>query len=301
VPLTVDSGSGASGMVYSMPALPWWLLACAVAGSAGTLIVLALKAFRRGIRSQFIALLRERQPHIEVIEEREACLVLRVGPEQGAQANLANLYSAVAGLRPDTLEARRGVYDRHIKALVEAIETHARSLSLNTHGDFIMPRLVPQRFLTSVSDDGDLPRTPLMELGLSVVYVIDAENSVAYITRANAEELGLDATALHTRAITNLQRLTPSTVAQGVLEKQSLVMFKTGDTYDAARLLLIPAQLADGQELAAAIPDRDTLALAPVPRNGDWATLRKLARTPAGEHLLLDRPVRVTRSGISLV
>ena len=78
-------------------------------------------------------------------------------------------------------------------------------------------------------------------------------------------------------------------------------MIKSGDTYDAARLLLVQQHLEPGEEIAALIPDRDTLALMPVPENEDWSNLAELARTPGGDRILLQAPLRVTADRIEVV
>ena len=52
--------------------------------------------------------------------------------------------------------------------------------------------------------------------------------------------------------------------------------------------------------LLAAIPDMDTLALAPAPEDSDWAPLRKLCVPGGGKLLLPDRPLKVNRSGFTL-
>jgi hypothetical protein len=83
----------------------------------------------------------------------------------------------------------------------------------------------------------------------------------------------------------------------GAVRESTLTMVKALDSYDAARILLVPGYLGDGEEVVALIPDRDTLTLAPLPTDGNWDTLRKLARVAGGEHLLIDRPIRVTRGG----
>jgi hypothetical protein len=78
-------------------------------------------------------------------------------------------------------------------------------------------------------------------------------------------------------------------------------MCKVGDTFDATRLLLVPEMLNEGEALAIVIPDRDTLGLLPVPADGNWAPIRKLARTPASPYTLLDKPLRATRDGFEVV
>jgi hypothetical protein len=105
---------------------------------------------------------------------------------------------------------------------------------------------------------------------------------------------------LHERALANLRRSFPALVVRSVAETRQVSAIRAGDSFDATRLLLVPGELQEGEELAALIPDRETLVLAPPPDDGDWGALRKLARTSAASpYTLCDRPLRVTRRGIS--
>ena len=85
-----------------------------------------------------------------------------------------------------------------------------------------------------------------------------------------------------------------------VLEESAMSVVKSEDTYDAARLLLIPGALRDGESIAALIPDRDTLVLTPVPEDGDWASLAKLAKNADGDPLWTE-PLLVTPAGVTAV
>src|SRR5262249_52087011 len=114
-------------------------------------------------------------------------------------------------------------------------------------------------------------------------------------------ELGLDLEGVHELALKNLRLKFSPDLVTSVLRDNNMVAVKALDSFDAARLLLIPEQLDEGDEVVALIPDRDTLTLVPVPADGDWDSLRNLARIPASEHLLLDRPLRVRRGGFEVV
>ena len=164
-----------------------------------------------------------------------------------------------------------------------------------------MPRLVMPEFLSQLPPDSDMPHTPLASLGLEIVYVLNAPNSVMYLTGAHAKDLGLNAAGLHERALANLSANFPAQFVRDVLESDQLPVFKALDSFDAARLLLVPRHLRDGETIVALIPDRDTLFLAPLPQNNDWSGLKQLARTPGSDHLILDRPVKVTNQGFELV
>lgn len=75
-------------------------------------------------------------------------------------------------------------------------------------------------------------------------------------------------------------------------------LIKTCDSFDAARLLLVPGYLEAGETLVALIPDRDTLVLTTPPADDDWAGLRTLAGTADGDPLYTE-PLVVTSAGIA--
>jgi hypothetical protein len=78
----------------------------------------------------------------------------------------------------------------------------------------------------------------------------------------------------------------------------NLNVIKTCDSFDAARLLLVPGYLEAGERLVALIPDRDTLVLTTPPADDDWAGLRTLAVTADGDPLYPE-PLVVTSAGIA--
>ena len=86
-----------------------------------------------------------------------------------------------------------------------------------------------------------------------------------------------------------------------VVEGKTANAVKAMDSFDAARVLLVPNHLREGEAVAAAIPDRDTLFLAPLPADGDWNGMRKLARTRGGSgYHLLNQPLKITRDGFEI-
>ena len=123
---------------------------------------------------------------------------------------------------------------------------------------------------------------------------------MAYVVRETLTELQLTPEEALGVARDNLAATSPRPLVRAALQDGSLQVSKMGDTYDAARLLLLPGCLEHGEEVAAAIPDRDTLLVTRVPGDGDWSGLRKLARAAAGEPLWRE-PLRVTREGVSEV
>ena len=107
--------------------------------------------------------------------------------------------------------------------------------------------------------------------------------------------------SLHALALENLGRTFGPEPVRKTLSENSITMIKCLDSYDAARLLLLPGYLQPGEALAALVPDRDTLTILPLPGGGNWAPLAELAKSAASDHLLLDRPLRVTCDGFGVM
>lgn len=277
--------------------MPWWgWLLVAVVGLF-LLARFALASWRKKIRTEYVAYLREKFTDLEVVSAGEDRLRLKSSSFGEVDAYLHNLYhqAAQAGTTP---EARRPVFERFTGAL----QDHAKSmepLSLAADGDKILARLAPPPFMAGLPAGVGLPQRPLGNTGLVVLYVVDRPNSVLYLTDKHLEELGLGAEAVHERALANLRRLFPADAIRKAAASAGMTMFKVGDGHDATRLLAVPEQLEEGEVLAAMIPDQDTLILGPPPKDGSWAAYRKLC-VPGGGKPLLDRPLRVTREGVEL-
>jgi hypothetical protein len=282
--------------------LPWWLwLLIAIPVVVIALFWWAWKRYRREVRQEFIAYLKEQQSSLEVVTEHEGAVVVKLAEEGELTFYLAKIYGMIAALEKDTPEGRRDVYEHFYEMLQEHSKTAQSPLSLAEHGDRILPRLVTPGVLAGLQEVGPLPHTPVPELGLETVYVLDAPGSVMYLTDKQAPELGLDAAGLHQRSLTNLDRMWPSKVMRAALQHEPVVVIQGRDTYEASRLLLIPERLEPDEQLMVAIPDRDTIVIAAVLPEADLSNLRKLARMPSTPNVLLNRPVRVARSGFELV
>jgi len=256
--------------------------------------------FRARVRRELIAVFREVVPEIHVARETEEFLELSAPNMNGARMNLGKLYKAIADLRPDNFESRRIVYEHFAAPLCEVGDTG--DVSLATHGARVLPRLIGEDFLQEINSDlagHAAPEMPLRALGftgLSVAYVLDSEHHVAYVTRAVAGDLGLDDFALHNLALENLRRKWKLETISDALEGKAISVVQSCDDHDAARLLLVPECLQEGQILVAFVPDKSTLILAPPPADGDWSAL-----SPICGAALCERPLRVSRDGISPV
>lgn len=93
---------------------------------------------------------------------------------------------------------------------------------------------------------------------LRVCYVIDDAWSMVFVCQAHLRQWGMDTDALHTLAAQNLRRIGGEHLPVPQPGDQP-VLVRTGDGYDAARVLLLDPEKAEG--LLVAMPERDTLWL----------------------------------------
>jgi hypothetical protein len=185
------------------------------------------------------------------------------------------------------------------------IQEGRASMSLDPQRDRtrIMPRIVTDEFLQRLPSPlggQPVPNTGLGVAGLSIVLVLDSPSSVVYLTQGLLDELGLTYEEGLVKGKENLLKTFDSAIVRGMIDKGDLTVVKAGDSFDAARLLLVGDCLKADEQIAALIPDRDTLALVRPPADGDWTDLHKLARVAAADPLWRE-PLIVTRNGISSV
>lgn len=278
----------------------WLLVPVGLVVAGVVFLVVAVRVHRTTVRRELRALIEERYPQYEVIEERDDALRVRVraaDDEEPGNATmfLANLYRKVASSNARTAEDRRAIYELHLKSLEESRELG--ELGEKDHSR-ILPRLITDAMLEGVPPQAVIPREPLGETGLLVTYVIDSPNSVAYLVEAQLERLGLTREELRPLAMENLRRIGPIPELGPTLNEGQMQVVKALDTYDAARLLLLPELLEEGQEVAACVPDRDTLVILPVPDDETIARLLEAGQTTTAPPLIPD-PIRVTRDGFA--
>lgn len=109
---------------------------------------------------------------------------------------------------------------------------------------------------------------------LRVCYVIDSPASMVFVTRAHLRAWGVDDAALHHAACNNLRQRGGSelpTPAAGAPP----ILLQVGDGYDAARVLLLDPERAEG--LFVALPERDALWIGK-PQRADLAELMDVNR-----------------------
>lgn len=278
----------------------WMLGLAALLAALVALGLWARASYRRDVRRQVLELLRQEHPEVTVVREATTELDLRFEDGSTGTIGLTNLYTGLAMNGQRTPDAQSEAIRVFVKGVLTAGAGVDAPLSLAAHGERLLPRLAVTDFAAEAARQGKpLVSRPAGVDGLLIVYVLDSEQAVMYLGEDRLGELGIDAEALHERAMANLRRQPIAAMVRDVVDRQQVTMVRLADSYDATRLLLVPEALGEGEELVAVIPDRETLGLLPVPAENAWPAVRKLARTPASPYRLVDRPLRVTRAGFA--
>lgn len=148
----------------------------------------------------------------------------------------------------------------------------------------------------------EVAHTPLPELGLSVIYVLDLPKDKRPLSIQDCSDLGIDAEEIHPIALANLGTDFPNDAIAGANEGRGSAI-QVNDSFDATRLLLVPERLQLGQELVALIPHRDMLMRLPGSVRDDPEMLQQgIDALKCEEHPpLLERAVHVTCEGLELI
>jgi hypothetical protein len=296
----------------SMLALTWsgWAgVVVAVLVGLFALMFAANRSWRRSVREELVEYLQAHVPDVTVAAVHPDRLELRwagAGEGDGATFNLARIYQQLAAVRePDeasALAARNEIFQVVVKTLRDAMKG-LDGIDAGAEHANVMPRLMADADVASyraqMAPSGKtLPSLPSGVDGLSIVFVLDRETAVAYLTDELLAKLALTPAQALDLARTNLARTFARDVVRDAVASNNVNVIKSCDTFDAARLLLVPGYLEPGESLVALVPDRDTLVLTGPPADGDWTGLRKLARVADGAPLCAE-PLVVTAEGIA--
>ena len=288
-----------------MLALTWWGWSGLVVFLVLILGVLARRAWRATARRELVDHLGRELPDLQITRVHASRLVFTVPGAVGGEGTfyLQRFYAALADCPADqTAEAEAARLDV-FKSVAQTLREAANGLALDPVRDRpkVLPRLLTDAALAAMRRHqgvAALPSWPSGVAGLSVVLVLDREASVAYLTDTHLRELALADDEALIVAKANLARtFARDTVRSAVADRKSINVVKSFDSFDAARLLLVPDYLEEGESIAAMIPDRDTLVLIAPPADGDWTPHRTLAKNAAGDPLWTE-PLLVTARGI---
>lgn len=169
-------------------------------------------------------------------------------------------------------------------------------ITLENIRELIFPKLLLENELSSYQIN-ELPSKPLNNTGLSVLYVIDRPRSVIYLKNNDYQKLGLNLDELNRIALDNLEKRFSREIVEKCIANNQLTVIKTIDSYDAARILLLPKFLPTDVKIIAHVPDKDTLAIVP---STDYGTMMKLMDIPSSGKPLLKTPLLVSSTGYEI-
>lgn len=269
--------------------------------AAGAILTLATAIAAASPRAElaraFVDYLHAQSMKVSVVHETDDTIELAIGASKTtvkiALENIERYVGNAVAAGASPADARRQVFAKYGDSMRAMGEP---KLTLAADGARLMPRIVPRGYLKNFAVRGG----PLGNTGLETAFVVDSPNSVRYVVERDLKDLGIGVDALRALALKNLGRSWPADEIRKALVGPS-VMHK-GDTYDAARLLLVQAALRPREAVAAIISDRDILLLSPVPRDGDWSKLREIAGegSPDAPLPLVSRPLLVTHTTVEL-
>jgi uncharacterized protein YtpQ (UPF0354 family) len=246
---------------------------------------------------QVIEVVRDRFPAAKVARAEQP-FSLRVN---GQLASMENVYRS-ALLQPEHTD---GIIEQWMKEMI-----HASEGTPDQHAPY---EKLAERIMPVVLREGTVdPQTSLMVTqplvsGLNVGYVVDSDRSFWYIPRAAFDSWGISVDDLHEKALGNLvdrSQAISAHAAQDPDGKINLILFQTGDGFDASRILLptLNERLREhlGSPFLAGIPNREILLCF----RDDEETLTRLRDQIKSDykqmpHPITDRLLLVTPDGIA--
>lgn len=279
----------------------YWIVGILLAACV-SVVALRVRAQRRLSQSLgeiFVALQRG-LPGSRIGAVRDGMVEIEGPAGEQFRANLARMLQVFHAPGLD-LVGRRRALDEFVEAVREGMS--AQDVTPAELCAQLRPRLVSDAMLQEIRElhpDEPAPARTLGNTGLHAVLVQDSPHAVRFLSQAELAGIDVPFETLLAEAQERLASPELTHAVRDALNSRHLAMIKTGDSYDAARLLLLPEMLLDGEEAVALVPDRDTLAVAPKPMDGDWSGLERLARTPDSDRVLSERPLIVSRQGYRL-
>lgn len=220
----------------------------------------------------------------------------------GQLAVLENVYRLVS-LQPDKGREMISQWILEIVRTSEGIPEH--HAGFEELAERIFPVLLREQ-TGEGSGTATVATVPLVS-GLNVGFAVDSDRSFWYVSRTTLAQWNIDIEQLHERALQNLIDRSQTIAAHAVQDEDgdvSLIVFQSGDGFDASRLLLptLHDKLREhlGSPFVAGVPNRDILLCF---RN-DEENVEKLRQQIKHDfrqmpHPISDRPLLVTADGIA--
>jgi PAS domain-containing protein len=251
------------------------------------------------LRNEIVETIAVSFPEFEVTEQRADAIIFQDSEGSEFQILLENMRAVVDELPHETLDERRRIYEEYVRCLQRG--ESAFESSANCLLDQLMPRIIHRDQLENMVEQFEMPipHRPLGDLPLVAVYVIDLPESVAFVNDSTAQQMGLSEPELFERALANLDPEGEFIRQLGQFSAGRVAVVKTEDSYDAARLLLVPQAIDDDVTVCAAVPDRDTLVLAILDEDTVYATVDEMAKSPGSNRLIFDSAIEVRTTGFT--
>ncbi|HEY1686957.1 MAG TPA: DUF1444 family protein [Tepidisphaeraceae bacterium] len=214
------------------------------------------EADRRQFVDHVVKVVKQRFPLVKIEPVAEAFAV----KVNGHIAGLENVYRMSAN--GEDANNKRQI-ERWMVELLRASEgSPDEGADFEQLKERIYPMILSQH---NVDERHSVVTEPLIG-DLVIAYAIDNDRTITYILRRHFEQWKIDLEMLHDTAIENLITRSEAINAQAAQDDEgevSLIIFRTGDGYDASRLLLptLHERLREylGSPFGAAIPNRDIL------------------------------------------
>lgn len=240
---------------------------------------------------EFPEFITREHPELTLRLDEDGALLIypTVDTDSPIVVNLARMASRLP--HPADREQREEAYEQWLVVLRQILE--GRDVAQDW-AERLLVRLVTPEWVAGSTGETDLVVREVDGLGLFCALVFDFPTSVRFVTTTDLQKLGLSEDEAHARAFANFRGRLPASVVRDQLREPKVTRYMAMDSYEAARILLIPDLLEPGEEIGVAIPDRDSLVLFPLGTGED--VVRQLAESDSPD-ALLDCGVRVTRDG----
>ncbi len=208
------------------------------------------------------------------IDVADNSLSLMLEDEHEVFAYPDNLHQKL--ITSDTAEERQEIFDFHIQSTLSALQQADRDVT-PIDLDRLFPVIRHKSFTEHRETGGDGPKPYIAgELGDSyILYALDSDASVSYLTTEDAEELGLDAAAFDSKGQENLERKYQDLSIEG----DSVYVLTLDGFYESSFVTFTPLwEAVDAQigTVLMAVPARDLVIFLDGDQPGNAETLRAL-------------------------
>ena len=203
-------------------------------------------------------------------EENKLIVVLEDGEEVFAFPD--NLHQKL--ITADTDADRQDIFDFHVQATLSGLSHSDKDIEL-ADLDRLLPVIRHRDYLAHQGPEGETP-DPFVAgtLGDSyILYVIDSETSVSYLTKENAAELGQDAASLQHKAQQNLERKYQDLKIEG----DGVYFLVLDGFYESSLVTFSPLWQAIDDQIGTvmmAVPARDLVIFVDSSQSGSAAYLK---------------------------